>query len=100
MKKVIEENEPQSVGEPVMILEVKNLEIILLPFKKIIFHLNRKQKERFFGAIKKSISILYPASNGLELHQEITQFIKCYNVERTHQGIGKVKPISQYQLVT
>lgn len=54
--------------------------------------------ERFFGTIKRKHIYLYPAQDGIELYQGVSQFLKRYNYERRHQGIGRVKPIDRYSL--
>lgn len=51
--------------------------------------------ERFFRTIKQKHIYLYPADNGLELHQGISSFITRYN-NRRHQGINRTKPIDLY----
>lgn len=51
--------------------------------------------ERFFRTIKQKHIYLFPADNGLDLHQGIARFIKKYN-NRKHQGIQRTKPIHRY----
>lgn len=54
--------------------------------------------ERFFGTIKRKHIYLYPASDGLDLHQGVAKFMTKYN-HRRHQGINRQKPVQLYQLV-
>lgn len=53
--------------------------------------------ERFFGTIKRKHVYLYPAADGLELYEGVQKFINKYN-RRSHQGIGRQKPINLYPL--
>jgi len=52
--------------------------------------------ERFFRTLKQKHVYLNPASNGLQLYKGIEQFIKKYNNNRRHQGIGRRKPVELY----
>jgi putative transposase len=54
--------------------------------------------ERFFGTVKRKHVYLYPAADGLELYEGIHKFINKYN-RRSHQGIGRQKPMELYRLV-
>ncbi len=52
--------------------------------------------ERFFRSLKLDHVHLYPADNGLELYEGISKFIDKYN-HRSHQGIGRRKPMDLYR---
>ncbi|MXV38680.1 DDE-type integrase/transposase/recombinase [Flavobacteriaceae bacterium Ap0902] len=54
--------------------------------------------ERFFRTIKQDYIYLNPAEDGLELYGGIAQYMNKYN-HRSHQGIGREKPINKYQRV-
>lgn len=54
--------------------------------------------ERFFRTIKQDYVYLHPTKDGLELYQGISKYIEKYN-HRSHQGIGRVKPIERYNQV-
>ena len=54
--------------------------------------------ESFFRTLKQKHVYLHPAEDGLELYQGIDRFIKRYNNERRHQGIGRRKPSDLYRL--
>lgn len=51
--------------------------------------------ERFFRTIKWDHIYLYPTNDCVELYQGIKGFIHKYN-NRTHQGIGREKPVNLY----
>ncbi len=51
--------------------------------------------ERWFRTLKQKYIYLYPPENGLGLYQGIEKFVYKYNRTR-HQGIGRVKPLTQY----
>ena len=53
--------------------------------------------ERFWRTIKVDYIYLYPMSDGLDLYKGINQYIKYYNEQQRHQGIGRKTPISLYQ---
>lgn len=54
--------------------------------------------ERWFRTLKQKYIYLYPPENGLSLYQGIEKFVYKYNRTR-HQGIGRVKPLTQYPYV-
>lgn len=49
--------------------------------------------ERFWRNIKYEKIYLEPSDNGLELYHKIRDYIKFYNMERSHQGLGYKRPI-------
>ncbi len=48
--------------------------------------------ERFWKSIKYEKIYLNPANGGLELYQNIKEYIEFYNKERRHTEIGKIPP--------
>jgi len=52
--------------------------------------------ERFWRTVKQDYIYISPIENGLELYQGLKEFIEHYNYHKTHQGIGRVTPISLY----
>lgn len=52
--------------------------------------------ERFWRTIKRDYIYLFPAQNGKELYAGIKSYIKYYNKEKSHQGIGRQSPVSLY----
>jgi len=52
--------------------------------------------ERFWRTVKQDYVYRNPASDGLELHNGLSNFIRHYNFEKTHQGIGRQTPSSRY----
>jgi putative transposase len=48
--------------------------------------------ERFWRSLKYKKVYLFPANGGVELHENVKQYIKFYNKERRHSEIGKVPP--------
>ena len=52
--------------------------------------------ERFFRTVKQECIYVKPTDNVAELREQINKYIKYYNTERTHQGIGREIPINLY----
>ena len=48
--------------------------------------------ERLWRTIKQDYVYLYPAADGGELYAGVEKFLTFYNLEKTHQGIGRVRP--------
>ena len=48
--------------------------------------------ERFWKSIKYEKIYLNPSNGGLELYQNIKEYIEFYNTKRRHTEIGKVPP--------
>jgi putative transposase len=48
--------------------------------------------ERFWRSLKYEKIYLNPANGGLELYENVNQYIRFYNQERRHTEIGKVPP--------
>ena len=48
--------------------------------------------ERFWKSIKYEKIYLNPPNGGLELYQNIKEYIQFYNTKRRHTEIGKVPP--------
>jgi len=48
--------------------------------------------ERFWRFLKYEKVYLYPANGGVELYENVKQYINFYNKERRHTEIGKVPP--------
>ena len=52
--------------------------------------------ERLWRTVKQDYVYLYPAADGQELYEGIKTFLAFYNHEKTHQGIGRVRPADIY----
>src|SRR5690606_20818702 len=52
--------------------------------------------ERLWRTVKQDYVYLHPAADGRELHDGIETFLNFYNYEKTHQGIGRVRPADLY----
>ena len=55
--------------------------------------------ERFWRSIKYEKIYLEPSDNGLELYHKIKDYMKFYNMERSHQGLGYKRPVEMYRMV-
>jgi putative transposase len=53
--------------------------------------------ERFWRSLKYDYVYLNPANDGLELYQGLKEYIKYYNHELHHQGIGRRIPADLYK---
>jgi putative transposase len=53
--------------------------------------------ERFWRTLKYDYIYLHPAIDGLELYQGVKEYIRYYNNEQRHQGIGRMIPAELYQ---
>jgi putative transposase len=53
--------------------------------------------ERFWRSLKYDYVYLHPASDGLELYQGLKEYIRYYNYELHHQGIGRRIPADLYK---
>ncbi len=52
--------------------------------------------ERLWRTVKQDYIYISPADDGLELYKGLKAFFEHYNKHKTHQGIGRVTPISLY----
>lgn len=52
--------------------------------------------ERLWRTVKQDYVYLYPAADGQELYDGLKTFLTFYNHEKTHQGIGRVRPADIY----
>lgn len=52
--------------------------------------------ERFWRTLKQDYVYLHPCDDGLELYNGIKEFIRFYNEEKCHQGIGRQTPMSLF----
>lgn len=52
--------------------------------------------ERFWRTVKYEYIYLNPANGGLELYEELEEYMRYYNYEREHSSLGKVTPAKQY----
>ena len=52
--------------------------------------------ERFWRTLKYDYVYLCPAMDGLELYQGVNEYIRYYNNEQRHQGIGRKIPAEMY----
>jgi putative transposase len=52
--------------------------------------------ERFWRSLKYEKIFLNPANGGLELYQNIRDYVTFYNQERRHTEIGKIPPDQMY----
>jgi putative transposase len=48
--------------------------------------------ERFWRSLKQEKIYLNPANGGLELYQNVKEYIEFYNTKRRHSAIGKIPP--------
>jgi len=53
--------------------------------------------ERFWRTLKYDYVYLHPSIDGLELYQGVKEYIRYYNNEQCHQGIGRKIPAELYQ---
>ena len=53
--------------------------------------------ERLWRTVKQDYVYLYPAEDGIELYKGLKGFFKYYNHQKTHQGIGRVRPVELYK---
>ena len=56
--------------------------------------------ERLWRTVKQDYVYLYPAEDGIELYKGLKGFFKYYNHQKTHQGIGRVRPVELYKKVS
>jgi putative transposase len=52
--------------------------------------------ERLWRTVKQDYIYISPADDGLELFKGLKTFFEHYNKHKTHQGIGRVTPITLY----
>ena len=52
--------------------------------------------ERFWRTVKQDYVYICPASDGTELYKGLSEFVFYYNNVKTHQGIGRTKPVDLY----
>jgi len=52
--------------------------------------------ERFWRTVKQDYIYISPSKDGLELFKGLKEFFEHYNNHKTHQGIGRLIPISLY----
>lgn len=52
--------------------------------------------ERLWRTVKQDYVYLHPAADGIELYQGLKKFLEFYNYEKTHQGIGRKRPVERY----
>jgi len=52
--------------------------------------------ERFWRTVKQDYIYISPIDDGLELYRGLKTFIEHYNKQKTHQGIGRITPITLY----
>jgi putative transposase len=55
--------------------------------------------ERFFRTLKQECVYLNPTHEVKELNALLDRYVKYYNTERSHQGIGRTQPIKRYHNV-
>ncbi len=55
--------------------------------------------ERFWRSVKYDYVYLQPANDGLELYQGLKEYMRYYNDELSHQGIGRKTPAELYYKV-
>ncbi len=53
--------------------------------------------ERLWRTVKQDYVYLNPAEDGIELYKGLKGFFKYYNHQKTHQGIGRRRPVELYQ---
>ena len=54
--------------------------------------------ERLWRTVKQDHVYLYPAEDGKQLYIGLKGFFEYYNNKKTHQGIGRVRPVQLYKL--
>lgn len=52
--------------------------------------------ERLWRTVKQDYVYLHPADDGKELYEGLDEFLNFYNHEKTHQGIGRIRPADLY----
>ena len=52
--------------------------------------------ERLWRTVKQDYVYLHPAADGKELYEGLATFLGFYNHEKTHQGIGRIRPADIY----
>jgi putative transposase len=52
--------------------------------------------ERLWRTVKQDYVYLHPEDDGIALYQGLKKFIDFYNYEKTHQGIGRLRPVDIY----
>lgn len=52
--------------------------------------------ERLWRTVKQDYVYLHPADDGIELYHGLKKFLEFYNHEKTHQGIGRKRPVDRY----
>lgn len=52
--------------------------------------------ERLWRTVKQDYVYLHPAADGQELFKGLEKFMNFYNYEKTHQGIGRMRPADLY----
>jgi putative transposase len=53
--------------------------------------------ERLWRTVKQDNVYLHPAEDGVELYKGLKEFFQYYNYQKTHQGIGRVCPVTLYK---
>ena len=53
--------------------------------------------ERLWRTVKQDYVYLNPAEDGIELYKGLKGFFEYYNHQKTHQGIGRVCPVTLYK---
>jgi len=53
--------------------------------------------ERLWRTVKQDYVYLHPAEDGIELYKGLKGFFQYYNYQKTHQGIGRVCPVTLYK---
>lgn len=52
--------------------------------------------ERLWRTVKQDYVYLHPEDDGIALYHGLKKFLDFYNYEKTHQGIGRVRPADLY----
>ena len=55
--------------------------------------------ERLWRTLKQDYVYMHPEDNGSDLYRGLKRFFHHYNYEKTHQGIGRIKPVQLYRKV-
>lgn len=53
--------------------------------------------ERLWRTVKQDYVYLNPAEDGIELYKGLKGFFEYYNYQKTHQGIGRIRPVELYK---
>jgi len=53
--------------------------------------------ERLWKTVKQDYVYFNPAGDGMELYKGLKEFFAYYNYQKSHQGIGRIRPAELYK---